>query len=102
MPDYLRFYRSAVDPADVDEVRRLFVDDVRPAFSRLEGCLSVELVVSVEKNAGGLVEGAVVSRWSSLPAMEAAVSSRAVAEAIVRVRGLLRQEPVLKVFEIVQ
>ncbi len=100
MADYLRLFQSAVDPADVDEVRRLFVDDVKPAFEAIVGCLSVELTVSVEKNAGGLVEGAVVSRWSSLEAMETAVASRPVQEAIVRVRQLLRQEPVAKVFEI--
>ncbi len=56
----------------------------------------------MEKNAGGLVEGAVVSRWSSLTAMELAVASRAVAEALVRVRGLLRVEPLVRVFEIAQ
>ncbi len=100
MAAYLRLYRSAVDPADVDEVVRLFVDDVKPVFDGLDGCLSLELVVSVEKNAGGLVEGAVVSRWASLEAMEAAVSSRPVQEAIVRFRQLLRQEPVAKVLEV--
>jgi quinol monooxygenase YgiN len=101
MASYLRLYQSAVDPADVNEVLRLFVDDVKPVFEVVDGCQSLELVVSVEKNAGGLVEGAVVSRWSSLDAMEAAVSSRPVREAIVRFRQLLRQEPVARVFEIV-
>ncbi|MGH9225529.1 MAG: antibiotic biosynthesis monooxygenase family protein [Acidimicrobiales bacterium] len=100
MATYLRLYQSAVDPADLDEVRRLFDEDVVAAFGDIDGCLSVELAVSVEKNAGGLVEGAVVSRWTSLDAMEAAVASRPVKEAIVRFRGLLRQEPVAKVFEL--
>jgi len=102
MPTYLRLYQSAVDPADVEEVRRLFVDDVLGTFRAMDGCLSIELVVSVEKNAGGLVEGAVVSRWSSLEAMDAATSSRPVKEAVVRFRQLLRQEPVAKVFEIAE
>ncbi|MEW6154148.1 MAG: antibiotic biosynthesis monooxygenase [Actinomycetota bacterium] len=100
MPTYLRLYQSAVDPSDVAEVRRLFDDDVVGVFSALDGCLSVELLVSVEKNAGGLVEGAVVTRWASLEAMEEAVASRAVQEAIVRFRGLLRQEPLARVYEI--
>jgi quinol monooxygenase YgiN len=91
-----------VDPVDVEEVRRLFADDVKPVFDAVDGCLSVELAVSVEKNAGGLVEGVVASRWSSLEAMEAAVASRPVLEAIVRVRQLLRQEPVAKVFETIE
>ena len=102
MPTYLRLYQSAVDPADVDEIRRFFVDDVKPAFEDFEGCLAVELAVSVEKNAGGLVEGAVVSRWASIEAMEAAVSSRLVAEALVRVRQLLRIEPLARVYEIAE
>ena len=102
MPTYLRLYQSAVDPADVEEIRRFFLDDVKPAFEDFDGCLAVELAVSVEKNAGGLVEGAVVSRWASLPAMEAAVSSRLVAEALVRVRQLLRIEPLARVYEMAE
>ena len=98
--EYLRLFQSAVDPADVEEVRRLFVDDVKPTFLALPGCLAVELVVNVEKNAGGLVEGAAISRWSSLAAMEDALDSRDVAEALVRVQQLLRQEPISKVFEV--
>ncbi len=100
MPQYLRLFQSAVDPSDVEDIRRLFADDMMPALETVDGCLGVELAVSVEKNAGGLVEAAVVSRWVSLEGMETAVSSRPVQEAIVRVRQLLRQEPVAKVFEI--
>jgi quinol monooxygenase YgiN len=100
MSSYLRIFYSAVDPADVDEVARLFDDDVKPVFGALEGCTSVELVISVDKNAGGLVDGAAISRWSSLAAMEEALASREVAEAMIRVRQLLRQEPVSRVFEV--
>ena len=100
MTEYLRLYTSAVDPSDVEEVRRLFDADVAPAFAACPGCLAVELAVSVEVNAGGLVEGAAISRWSSLEEMTAAIRSREVTEAIVRVRQLLRQEPVSKVLEI--
>ena len=100
MTEYLRLYTSAVDPSDVDEVRRLFDADVAPVFAACRGCLAVELAVSVEVNAGGLVEGAAISRWSSLEEMAAAIGSREVTEAIVRVRQLLRQEPVSKVLEI--
>ena len=102
MPEYLRFYQSAVDPSDVEEVRRLFVDDVVPAFSKSPGCLGLELTVSIEPNAGGLVEGAAISRWSSLEDMAAAMASHEVTEALVRIRGLLRQEPVSKVLQVLQ
>jgi len=98
--DYLRIFYSAVDPADVDEVTRLFMDDVKPVFAAAAGCVSMELVISVDKNAGGLVDGAAISRWSSLDAMEDALASREVGEAMIRVRQLLRQEPVSRVFEV--
>jgi quinol monooxygenase YgiN len=100
MPQYLRIYQSAVDPTDVDEMRRLFVDDVVPVFGGCAGCLGLELTVNIEPNAGGLVEGAAISRWSSLDEMAAAMASRQVQEALVRVRQLLRQEPVSKVLQV--
>jgi quinol monooxygenase YgiN len=98
--EYMRLYQSAVDPADVNEIRRLFMDDVVPAFRRITGCLGIELAVTVEPNAGGLVEGTAISRWASLDEMDAAIASRGVQEALVRVRQLLRQEPVSKVLEV--
>ena len=100
MSEFLRLYQSAVAPADVDEIKRLFVDDVVPAFAGASGCLGIELAVTVEPNAGGLVEGTAISRWSSLDDMAAAMASHDVQEALVRVRQLLRQEPVSKVLEV--
>lgn len=97
---FLRLFLSAVDPADVDEVRTLFLEDVRPTFAAHEGCLGIELIVNVEKNAGGLVDGAALSRWTSLEAMETALATRDVVDSLVRIRQLLRQEPVSKVFEV--
>jgi quinol monooxygenase YgiN len=101
-PVILRILQSAVDPSDIDTVKRLFADDVRPVFEKLDGCLAVELLVSVESNAGGLVEGAAVTRWTSLDAMEEAMASRRVSEAQVRVFELLRQEPVIRVFDVAE
>ncbi len=101
MAQFIRVFQSAVDPGDISTVRQLFTDDVVPAFANLTGCLGVELLISNEKNAGGLVEGTAMSRWSSLEAMEEAVASRAVREALVRVTTLLRQQPVTRVFEVV-
>lgn len=97
---YVRLYQSAVDPADVEEMQRLFVDDVVPAFRACAGCLGIELAVTVEPNAGGLVEGMAISRWSSLDDMAAAMASHPVQGALVRVRQLLRQEPVSKVLQV--
>ena len=102
MPEYLRLYQSAVDPSDLEEMHRLFLDDVVPAFTKRPGCLAMELTVAIEPNAGGLMEGAAISRWSSLDDMAAALASREVQEAIVRVRQLLRQEPVSKVMQVLR
>lgn len=100
MTHYLRIFQSAVDPADVDDVRRLFIDDVQPAFLSRPGCIAMELVINTEKNAGGLVDGAAISRWESLDAMDAALQSREIREALVRILQLLRQEPLSRVFEV--
>jgi quinol monooxygenase YgiN len=97
---YLRIFTSAVDPADIDEVRRIFAEDVAPVFRTLPGCLAMELIIHTEKNAGGLVEGAAISRWATLEELERAMESREVRESLVRVLQLLRLEPVTKVFEI--
>ena len=100
MTQTLRLFQSTIDPADVEEVRRLFIEDVLPVYEKLDGCLSIELVVRSEPNAGGLVEGAALSRWESRDAMEEAVMSRPAKEAQVRIVELLRQEPVIRVFEV--
>ena len=98
----LRLFYSAVDPADVDEVRRVFEEDVRPVFAATDGCRSMELAINVERNAGGLVEGLAVSRWDSRVALDAALASRVVNESMVRILKLLRLEPVTRVFEILE
>ena len=96
----VRILQSAVDPADIETVRQLFADDVLPVFRALDGCDGIELLMSLESNAGGLVEGAAVSRWSSREAMNDGMASRQVAEAQVRVFELLRQEPVVRIFDV--
>jgi quinol monooxygenase YgiN len=100
MAHFLRMLQSAIDPADADAVSQLFVDDVVPAFRAIDGCLSMELLMSAESNAGGLIEGAALSRWESREAMERGMASRQAAEAQVRIVELLRQEPVVRVFEV--
>lgn len=98
---YVRMFQSAVDPSEVEQVRALFDDDVKPVFASIDGCDWIELLINVDVNAGGLVDGCAISRWASLEQLEAALESRPVLEALVRVRALLRQEPVTKTFEVV-
>lgn len=97
---YVRMFMSSVDPDDLPSVQRMFNDDVAPALLEQPGCESVELVANVQRNAGGLVEGAAISRWRSMEELEAALETRAVQESLVRVRQFLRQEPVTKTYEI--
>jgi quinol monooxygenase YgiN len=91
----VRLFFSAVDPADRGEVARIFAEDVKPAFEAQPGCVSIELLVSSDENVGGLVEGVLVSRWDRDTDVENALRSRDVAESLVRVRQLLRLEPVI-------
>lgn len=96
----LRMFQTAVDPADLDEVRRLFEDDILPVFREMPGCVSMELVLGVDHNPGGLLECAAVSRWETAEAMASAMTTRAAKEAQVRIFELLRQEPIVRVFEV--
>ena len=101
-PGFVRMFHTALDPADLEQVRRLFADDILPVFRDMDGCLSVELILSVDHNPGGLLECSTISRWATREAMEAAMGSRAAKEAQVRVFQLLRQEPVVRVFEVLE
>jgi quinol monooxygenase YgiN len=96
----VRYFYSAVDPSDVDRVRGLFLEDVRPAFDGLPGCLGIELLINITRNAGGLVDGMAMSRWESREAMDDALASRGVQEALVRITQFLRQEPITRTFEV--
>ena len=100
MPECLRLFQSAVDPDELVELRRLFLDDVRPAFVTVPGCLGIELAVGDHSNAGGLVDVDAISRWASAEEMASGVASRPIQEAVVRFRSLLRQEPVAKVLKV--
>ncbi|CAN5745379.1 hypothetical protein BH20ACT2_BH20ACT2_23610 [soil metagenome] len=102
MAEYVRMFQSAVDPADVEEMRRLFNDDVRTLLGSRTGCLAIELLLNTEHNAGGLVEGCAISRWSSLDDLRAGLDDHAVRDALVRVRSLLRHEPITKTYEVLE
>ncbi len=93
----IRIFRSAVHPDDLAEVARLFEEDVRPVFTAMEGCLSIELVMDNKLSSTGLVEGAVVSRWRSLEDMERGVGTEEAIASQQNVRRLLRTQPIVTV-----
>jgi quinol monooxygenase YgiN len=99
---FIRLFASAIDPSDLDEVRRIFAEDIGPVFQSFSGCLSMELLLGTDRNAGGLVDAAALSRWKSQEDITTAIESRAVAESMVRILPLLQLEPVIRMFEIVE
>jgi len=96
----IRMFLSAISPPDVDEVIRLFTEDVVPAFESHPDCLGIELVMAERPGVSGLVEGGAITRWTSIEAMEAAVTSDTLTSAQQRVRGFLRREPIRKVYRV--
>ena len=98
----VRLFLSAIDPGDLADLRRVFVEDIRPSLERQPGCRGVELVAGMEKNAGGLLEGAAMSRWDTRENLERALGTREVQESIIRVRQWLRQEPVTRTYEVLE
>lgn len=98
----IRLFGSSIHPADIDVVRTCFLEDVRPAFERAEGCLGIELAISSTSSSSGMVEGTAISRWDSMPAMEAAVESRDLQESQVRIKQYLRSLPLIQVFAVLE
>ena len=99
---FVRLFMSAIDPSDLADVRRIFGEDIAPVFESMPGCISMELLLGVDRNAGGLVDAAALSRWKSLDDLTTAIESRAVAESMVRILPFLQLEPVIRMFEIVE
>ena len=99
---FVRLFSSAIDPGDLADVRRIFSEDIKPVFESLPGCLSMELLLGTDRNAGGLVDAAALSRWKSHDELLTAIESRAVAESMVRILPFLQLEPVIRMFEVVE
>ena len=96
----IRLFLSAVAPGDLDDVIAFFREDVVPAFEGHPECLGVELIMSADAGVDGLVEGGALTRWTSIEAMEDALSSEGLADSQERIRGFLRREPIRKVYRV--
>ncbi|MFQ5967578.1 MAG: antibiotic biosynthesis monooxygenase family protein [Acidimicrobiia bacterium] len=97
----VRMFLSACAPQDMDEVIRLFQEDVVPAFEAYEDCLGIELIASVTPGVDGMIEGGAMTRWTSLEAMEEIVAKPDITASQVRLREYLRRTPLVKVYEVV-
>ncbi|MGZ8785734.1 MAG: antibiotic biosynthesis monooxygenase family protein [Acidimicrobiia bacterium] len=96
----VRMFMSAVAPGDVEELVRLFTEDVAPAFEAHPDCLGIELIREERPGVGGLIDGGVITRWTSPEAMEAALDTPEIKTSQVRVRALLHRLPLRKTYEV--
>lgn len=98
----IRIFDTAIDPTDVEEARRLFRDQVKPAFLSFDGCAGVEMVIGVEEHSGDLVDIASISRWDGMAAVQSAIQTPEYQEALAEIRKLFAQNPLVRHFEVAE
>lgn len=98
----IRIFDTAMDPADVEQAKQLFREQVRPAFLSFSGCSSIDMVIGVEEHSGDLVDVASISRWDSTEAVEAATATPEYQEALAEIRKLFAQSPIVRHFSVVE
>jgi len=96
----IRLFLSACAAEDIDELIRLFREDVVPAFQAHPECLDIELIAGVEPGVDGLVEGGALTRWNSIEEMEEVLAKPDIQASQVRIREYLRRTPIRKVYEV--
>lgn len=95
----VRIFDTAVNPEDVERGKKLFTDQLEPAFGRFPGCLGIEMLIGVEEVAGGVVEIAAISRWESLAAIEKAIATPDYENALREFRELFEKTPIVRHYE---
>jgi quinol monooxygenase YgiN len=95
----VRIFDTAMDPDVIEDAKRIFKDEVQPAFGAFDGCHGVEMHIGVEAHRGELVEIAAISRWDSMEAIEDALASREYEVALVNLRELFAQAPIVRHFQ---
>ena len=95
----VRIFDTTVDPGDVELGKQLFKDQVKPVFLRFAGCHDIEMLISVEEHSGDFVQIAAVSRWDSIDAIEAATKTSEYDTALMEIRRLFAQTPIVRHFE---
>jgi quinol monooxygenase YgiN len=96
----IRIFDTAMDPADIDEAKQLFRDQVRPVFGDFPGCVDIEMCIGVEEHSGDLVDVASISRWDGLEAIQSALQTPEYQEAMSDIRRLFAQNPIVRHFEV--
>ncbi len=95
----IRMFDTAVDPDDVDRCKELFRSQAQPAFERFAGCHGISMYLGREPHSGGLVDVAAISRWDSRDAIDSAIATPEYDEALVELKKLFQQVPLVRHFE---
>jgi quinol monooxygenase YgiN len=95
----LRMFDTAIVPEDEDEARRLFQEQVVPAFNAFDGCHGIDMLIGLEEHSGGFMDIAAISRWDSMEHINAAVGSADYDQALAELKTLFRQTPIVRHFE---
>ncbi|MFP5352200.1 MAG: antibiotic biosynthesis monooxygenase family protein [Actinomycetota bacterium] len=98
----IRIFDTAMDPGDIEEGKKLFREQVRPAFLAFEGCSAIEMVIGVEEHSQDLVDIASISHWDSMEAVQAAISTDEYQAALAEIKKLFSQSPLIRHFEVVE
>ncbi len=95
----IRIFDTAIDPDDIERAKELFRAEVQPAFAAFDGCDGIDMYLGVEEHRGELVEVAAISRWAGMEAIEGAVASTEYEAALVNLRKLFAQAPIVRHFQ---
>jgi quinol monooxygenase YgiN len=97
----IRIFDTAMDPDDIELGKKLFREQVRPAFKAFDGCHGVEMNLGIEEHTGDLVDVASISRWDSMEAIQKATATEDYKEALAEIRKLFQRTPIIRHFELV-
>lgn len=97
----IRIFDTAMDPDDIEDGKRLFREQVIPAFAAFDGCHGAEMNLGIEEHSGDLIDVISISRWDSMEAIQKATKSDDYQEALAEIRKLFQRSPIIRHFELV-
>ena len=98
----IRIFDTAMDPDDIEDGKRLFREQVIPAFEAFPGCHGAEMNLGIEEHSGDLVDVISISRWDSMEAIHQATKTEEYQEALGEIRKLFQRSPIIRHFDLVE
>jgi quinol monooxygenase YgiN len=98
----IRIFDTAMDPDDVEDGKRLFREQVVPAFNAFDGCHGAEMSLGIEEHSGDLIDVVSISRWDSMDAIQNATKTEEYREALLEIKKLFQRSPIIRHFELVE